>query len=1093
MPYIKTKATESSAMDGQRTYSITYMVIWYLVGNLATNAAFASLSSSLTLLIKACEPFIFMGIQSIHNKERPHPLTTLATLIICMGVYAFVLADASYNPFGVAAALLSNFAFAARSMALSGQTSPTDQLHQYGVLSKYGVLTLLPVVLVKMLITQKLPILEPTESAISGVFCAVNDITSVHMMHNVLMATYTTLEIFKNISVVIVNVMYFNTVCHDAVTNTALCLFSLGSVVFVCTSLRSKIIRILSLCFTALCVLLLIANIFDGSILYNKETGSLRYQPTCQYPQTITTAWVYDRPIPADIVNNINDIHCKNRDVHITVYCGSTQCIKAITAINTTQISTVFLQIHTLIEDTPLENWFSRHPLNKILTGSYFEDHLRGAVQLALLWKQGGLYIDPSIAIDTFQFSPYPWIMANDADQAQTRAMLDVSCFPSHHPFIGKLMTKFTADYPKYESDNERCPLQVNWRESQWRLYRTCQFGSESPVMLNRDLGIINYAGDNKDQNSVSQADMCQGDPTTQPSVIQTYSGLQFVPFVDRLFPVNSAQTTRRESNLTSLFCEGWEGDNSSTNSQLISLAEKSQDGVHLESQGFYYQSDRCMLTLSNNLDVSVRIMDYLPLMITHLNHGKRRSGKVYLVGVTSEVNKFMPKEVLGRATSVEQVETQIYKRNVLSHYVEVVNLLEIFSNAKLVITQNKNWALSCVAMGTPVVYITLFQSPGANCSLTNCSVLGDDLSLFHAINTDPAYLNHSMKFAQDFNWENPPPNPDPSHLMRIRATIWNVLRRVPSIYDSARKFGIPPFSLPLTSRPSNDLVFHLIFTTTGRDKIMQYLTKDIASGGFKWSNMRAVESIFYHHPFAQVIVHSNTLSLDTFDVLTESGYDISIQPYNLTQLLQGTPAGNFTGARLEQAKKGQHWYSHETDFLRTLIMYKYGGIYMDTDMILVKPVDSLGPNVLAYQNVKVHNVNGAFMKFEKENAFLYECLKRISATYNGTVWDTAGPVLLTEVWKLYRTSKLPGKPLDVLQESSFYMFHFYDVKARCFNKVSKSDFNKYMNIVNNEAYGVHTNSKITGSEITDDGKLKTGTICKYIFNRYCVLCDEQH
>ena len=88
---------------------------------------------------------------------------------------------------------------------------------------------------------------------------------------------------------------------------------------------------------------------------------------------------------------------------------------------------------------------------------------------------------------------------------------------------------------------------------------------------------------------------------------------------------------------------------------------------------------------------------------------------------------------------------------------------------------------------------------------------------------------------------------------------------------------------------------------------------------------MRTLESIFYHHPNGKVIVHSNTLSQNDFDVLTESGYSVEVQTYNLTDLLSESPASTFT-TKLSKVLSGQYWYSHETDLIRFLLLYKYGG-----------------------------------------------------------------------------------------------------------------------------------------------------------------------
>jgi len=130
----------------------------------------------------------------------------------------------------------------------------------------------------------------------------------------------------------------------------------------------------------------------------------------------------------------------------------------------------------------------------------------------------------------------------------------------------------------------------------------------------------------------------------------------------------------------------------------------------------------------------------------------------------------------------------------------------------------------------------------------------------------------------------------------------------------------------------------------------------DSMKGFFSWRHWRCIESIFFHHPHARVIIHSNTLLQSEFDVLTEAGYKLEVQSYNLEELVEESPAWKFT-EKLQEAKRGQFWYSHRTDLLRYLILFKWGGVYMDTDVIIVRPVDSLRTNVIAYED-PYHKLN---------------------------------------------------------------------------------------------------------------------------------------
>ena len=161
----------------------------------------------------------------------------------------------------------------------------------------------------------------------------------------------------------------------------------------------------------------------------------------------------------------------------------------------------------------------------------------------------------------------------------------------------------------------------------------------------------------------------------------------------------------------------------------------------------------------------------------------------------------------------------------------------------------------------------------------------------------------------------------------------------------------------------------------------------------------------------------------------------------------------------------------------------------MDTDVIVVRHLDSLPSNVLAWeapQEAAGALINGAFMAFEKQHPFMKACLEEFATRYNGGSWAENGPALLTRVWKNW-----PGgsskSGVSVLHKNAFYMFNYASVNDKCFNDISKSNYNSSMNTLRKEAYVVHLNTKITGARIS---KLKEGTVCNYLLNTFCVLCN---
>ena len=223
--------------------------------------------------------------------------------------------------------------------------------------------------------------------------------------------------------------------------------------------------------------------------------------------------------------------------------------------------------------------------------------------------------------------------------------------------------------------------------------------------------------------------------------------------------------------------------------------------------------------------------------------------------------------------------------------------------------------------------------------------------------------------------------------------------------------------------------------------------------------------------------------------MLTEAGYKLEVQSYNLEELVEESPAWKFT-EKLQEAKRGQFWYSHQTDLLRYLILFKWGGVYMDTDVIIVCPVDSLRTNVIAYEDPYHKSANGAFMKFEKGNLFIKECLEDFPESYSSRLWAGSGPKLLARIWKHWNGS---SDEVHVLDNLSFYMFYYNDVKKQCFSETAGDRFDFNMKILKEKAYVVHLNSMITGNEGMSTRKLQEGTICSHLLNSYCVLCNKQY
>lgn len=131
------------------------------------------------------------------------------------------------------------------------------------------------------------------------------------------------------------------------------------------------------------------------------------------------------------------------------------------------------------------------------------------------------------------------------------------------------------------------------------------------------------------------------------------------------------------------------------------------------------------------------------------------------------------------------------------------------------------------------------------------------------------------------------------------------------------------------------------------------------------------------------------------------------------------------------------HWYvkddwnrspfriNHLSDALRLLVLWKYGGIYADMDVLTLRSFDK-HQDVLARELFP--DVGNSVMVFRKQNPFLYRCLEEFSNTYKPRKWAHNGPRLLERVLTLFcPPNTLNKQPLlkcsgvTVLPANAFY------------------------------------------------------------------------
>ncbi|GJN11335.1 hypothetical protein PR202_ga29518 [Eleusine coracana subsp. coracana] len=186
------------------------------------------------------------------------------------------------------------------------------------------------------------------------------------------------------------------------------------------------------------------------------------------------------------------------------------------------------------------------------------------------------------------------------------------------------------------------------------------------------------------------------------------------------------------------------------------------------------------------------------------------------------------------------------------------------------------------------------------------------------------------------------------------------------------------------------------------------------------------LESLLKQHPGACVVMLSETLELEFFLDFVKEGYKVAVAVPNLDELLGSTPTHIFASVWYEWRKTKYYPLHYIFDNLLGLVdisqienlsfqfstmdsIARYGGVYIDSDVIVLKPLTSLWNSIGAVKQVSGnYSFSGAVLAFEKQRVshfnstgcspLLEECLKEFYSSYDDTLLQWNGAELMTRV-----------------------------------------------------------------------------------------------
>lgn len=128
--------------------------------------------------------------------------------------------------------------------------------------------------------------------------------------------------------------------------------------------------------------------------------------------------------------------------------------------------------------------------------------------------------------------------------------------------------------------------------------------------------------------------------------------------------------------------------------------------------------------------------------------------------------------------------------------------------------------------------------------------------------------------------------------------------------------------------------------------------------------------------------------------------------------------------------------YAHKSDYIRLLMIYKYGGIYYDIDTLCVRPHYNLLENELVlgiqekYKN-EYNLIGNAIIMSKKENNFIKNVIIKYDEYFDNDKWTEASLFLPT---RIYNNLKKDDKDKIKLLNKEYFYYPNYNEEYKIFN-----------------------------------------------------------
>ncbi|KAL6991031.1 lactosylceramide 4-alpha-galactosyltransferase [Sarracenia purpurea var. burkii] len=286
-------------------------------------------------------------------------------------------------------------------------------------------------------------------------------------------------------------------------------------------------------------------------------------------------------------------------------------------------------------------------------------------------------------------------------------------------------------------------------------------------------------------------------------------------------------------------------------------------------------------------------------------------------------------------------------------------------------------------------------------------------------------------------------------------------------------------------------------FFNSSSCKVQFFMTWISSLNSFRDRELFTVESLFKSHPNGCLVIVSNSMDsvggIQVLNPFLDKGFRVIAISPDFDYLFKNTVAESwFNRLRNGDVDPGEVSLGQNlSNLLRLALLYKFGGIYIDTDVIILKSLSKLR-NVIGAQTVDLETgnwsrLNNAVMIFDKGHPLLYKFIEEFALTFNGNKWGHNGPYLVSRV--VSRVKGRIGLDFNVLQPMAFYPVDWSRIRG-LFRGPRNETHSRWLrgklDHIRSQSYAVHLWNRQSRRI-----KMEEGSIIDHIISGCCLFCDS--